>query len=246
MLYQNKMKTVVIIPTYNERDLIAQLIREILESDHGLNILVIDDNSPDGTGKIVDKLLKDHKNLYIIHRPKKLGLSSAYRDGFAWALQNNFDHIIQMDADFSHRPSHIPELLQGLNAGTDLVIGSRYSNGFKTRDWPLARLFISRSGNFYAGSMLRAGVRDLTSGFRCFKSDFLRKIDLSKISSRGYAFQIEMAYWCLRAGGVVKEIPIIFVGRRKGKSKFSLWQILEAFYLVIRLKCSDRKEDDKR
>jgi len=239
------MRAIVTLPTYNERDNIERLIKGILQLYKDIHILVIDDNSSDGTGRIVDRLSRELKNIHIIHRPGKAGLSSAYQEGFSWALQKEFDYVVQMDADFSHKPSYIPQLLQSSNSGADLVIGSRYCNGLKAKNWPWPRRFISRFGNLYAQGMLGLKVQDLTSGFRCFRASFLRNIDLSAMRSKGYGFQIEMTYWCARKGGTVKEMPIAFVGRGKGKSKFSLWQILEAFYLVLRLKYFDRKEKVK-
>ncbi|MFC1515088.1 polyprenol monophosphomannose synthase [Candidatus Omnitrophota bacterium] len=229
------MKTIVVLPTYNEAENIEELITTILKTYSDFEILIIDDGSPDGTGPIVSRLSRQYSNVHLMQRSRKLGLASAYQEGFTWALQREFDYIVQMDADFSHDPKHISAMLERAKAGVGLVIGSRYNDGAMIKDWFLLRAFVSRIANLYARSILRLKIYDLTGGFRCFRADTLREIDLSSIRSKGYAFQIEMAYLCRKRQRSVEEIPIVFSERRQGRSKFSLQCIIEAFFLVLRL-----------
>jgi len=229
------MKVAIIIPTYNERDNIQELIKEIFKIHPQIEILIVDDNSPDGTGEVAEKLSREHKNTHVIHRPKKLGLSSAYTRGFRWALEGGFDYIFQMDADFAHRPMYISEMLEMAKAGADLVIGSRYKGGLRVKGWSFLRLSLSYIANCYARMALGLKIYDITSGFRCFNVDTLRMIDFSSIHSKGYAFQIEMVYLYWKKGYLIEESPITFFERKTGKSKLSIKQIIETFFTVMKL-----------
>jgi len=229
------MKSVVIIPTYNERENINTLIKEIFTFLPDLDVLVVDDNSPDGTGRIIDNLSKANRKIQVIHRLKKLGLSSAYKDGFQWVLERNYDCVFQMDADLSHHPKYLSEMLDRIKTGADLVIGSRYKGGLRTEDWSLFRLVISFVANFYTRIFLAIRISDFTSGFRCFRVEALRNINLNEIRSKGYAFQIEMAYLCNKNKYSIQEVPITFFGRRMEKSKFTIKIAIEAFFTVLRL-----------
>ncbi|MBN2121092.1 MAG: polyprenol monophosphomannose synthase [Candidatus Omnitrophica bacterium] len=239
------MKTVVIIPTYNERDNIADLIGRILKLYPYIDILVIDDNSPDGSFRIVEDLAEEYANIYLISRPHKLGLASAYREGFKWALERDFDYIIQMDADFSHKPRYIEAMLEKARSGADLVIGSRYSNG-KTENWPRLRLLTSWAANNYARRLLGVKAKDLTSGFRCFRKEALEEVYSSCIHSKDYAFQVEMVYLFWKKGFVIEEIPIVFIGRKAGKSKFSFRSVVELFILFRKFKRKEKFFKDEK
>jgi dolichol-phosphate mannosyltransferase len=230
------MKAIVIIPTYNERSNIEKLIKEIFAIIPGIQILVVDDNSPDGTGELVEHLSQVYKTLHIIHRSGKLGLASAYKEGFAWALGRNFDYIFQMDADLSHRPSDMVEMLEKAKSSADLVIGSRYKNELRVEGWSIFRIGLSYLANFYARAILGTKIYDMTSGFRCFRMETLRKIDFSKICSEGYAFQIEMAYLCWKKKYRIDECPIVFIERASGRSKLNMKIIFEAFLTVLRMR----------
>jgi len=230
------MKAVVIIPTYNEGRNIKSLVKEILTLYPGIQILIIDDNSPDGTGVLADSLSKEQEGVYVIHRPKKLGLGSAYKEGFDWAIKKSFDYILQMDADFSHRPIDIFGILKEAESGADLVIGSRYKDGLRVKGWSIFRIYLSYFANLYVRIILGVKIYDMTSGFRCFRADTLRKIDLSLIRSEGYAFQIEMVYLYCQKGFIIKESPIVFIERKSGKSKFNIKIIIEAFLVVLKLR----------
>lgn len=232
------MKTLVIIPTYNECYNIARLVKEISALHPQIQILIIDDNSPDGTGELAECLSQVYQNVHVIHRPQKLGLASAYKDGFRWALKGDFDYIFQMDADFSHCPMDMPKLLEKAKSSAELIIGSRYKNGLRVEGWSVFRLALSYLANFYARILLGVKVYDLTSGFRCFRADILRALDLSIICSEGYAFQIEMVYIYWKKGYRIEEIPITFIERETGRSKFSLKIIIEAFFTVLKLRIS--------
>ena len=230
------MKAIVIIPTYNERSNIEKLIKEIFAIIPGIQILVVDDNSPDGTGELVEHLSQVYKTLHIIHRSGKLGLASAYKEGFAWALGRNFDYIFQMDADLSHRPSDMVEMLEKAKSSADLVICSRYKDRLGIQGWSIFRIGLSYLANFYARAVLGTKIYDMTSGFRCFRMETLRKIDFSKICSEGYAFQIEMAYLCWKKKYRIDECPIVFIERVSGRSKLNMKIIFEAFLTVLRVR----------
>tara|TARA_B100001250_G_C19499694_1_gene656810 strand:- start:41 stop:760 length:720 start_codon:yes stop_codon:yes gene_type:complete len=227
------MNALIIIPTYNENQNITILIDKIRKINHSidLEILIIDDGSPDGTAKSVEKLQKNDSRLYLINRKKKLGLGSAYCLGFKWAIENNFDFIVQMDADLSHNPNDITRLLDKIN-NNDLVIGSRYKTGVNVVNWPLRRLVLSYLANIYARVITGLKVYDLTSGFKCIKTDVLKNINIDKIKSEGYSFQIEVNCLCYNQNYKISEVPIIFYDRTIGQSKMSKKIIFEAIIRV--------------
>jgi len=229
------MKILVIIPTYNEKENIKELISRVLSQNENINILIIDDNSPDGTGEIVDEIAKNNNRVEVIHRPGKMGLGSAYIQGFKKALLNGADVIFEMDADFSHNPDDIPKLLEKTNE-YDVVIGSRYINGISVVNWPLKRLVISMGASLYTRLITGMKIKDCTAGFKCFKRKVLESINLDKIKSNGYSFQIEMNYRALEKGFKIGEVPIIFIDRHTGTSKMSKKIIWEAIFIVWRLR----------
>lgn len=229
------MEILIIVPTYNERENIEEIIHTVLNVDKRIEILVVDDNSPDATGEIVDKIVKREKRVKIIHREKKMGLGSAYVRGFKYALEHGYDYIFEMDADFSHNPADIPSFLDEMK-DNDLVLGSRYAYGISVVNWPISRLLLSYFANLYARKITGVPVHDLTGGFKCFRREALDGIDLTKISSGGYAFQIEIDYKVYKKGFRVKEIPITFIERKEGSSKMTKKIIWEAFFLVWRLR----------
>ena len=229
------MKTLVVMPTYNEADNISQIIREVLSQDEKIDVLVVDDNSPDGTGEVVEKIAAENPRVHVFHRHEKLGLGSAYVAGFKYALKEGYDYIFEMDSDFSHDPRELPNLLEKMK-DFDLVIGSRYINGVSVINWPMSRLILSYFANLYARLIVGARIKDLTGGFKCFRRCVLEAIDLDRIRSDGYAFQIEVNYKAYSKGFKITEIPIIFVERRAGSSKMSKKIIWEAFWLVWRLR----------
>ncbi|MCC6011415.1 polyprenol monophosphomannose synthase [Candidatus Caldipriscus sp.] len=228
------MRVLVIVPTYNEAENIAALIREVRNLDIDPEILIIDDNSPDGTANIVKTIMERDPKVHLIERPKKMGLGSAYITGFKWALDRNFDVVVEMDADFSHDPKDIKRLVENLE-NCDAVIGSRYVKGVSVVNWPISRLLLSYFANLYARVITGVKIRDLTSGFKAIKTEYLRVIDLDGIKSDGYAFQIELHFNLWFKGFKVCEIPIIFVERRAGKSKLNKGIIWEAFWMVLKL-----------
>jgi dolichol-phosphate mannosyltransferase len=229
------LKTFVVVPTYNERDNVKRLIEEILSSVDGAEVLVVDDRSPDGTGEVVDTLARGDKRVHVLHRTGKLGLGSAYREGFRLALQKGADYIVQMDADFSHDPAMIPVFLGKMDA-FDLVIGSRYLNGVSVVNWPLRRLALSCFANFYTRIVTGLRISDCTGGFKCFRRKVLEAIDLDRIRSDGYSFQIEMNYRCAEMGFRIGEMPIIFIDRHAGASKMSRKIVWEAVFIVWKLR----------
>lgn len=234
------MKSIVVIPTYNEKENIRKIISKILDLGLDINILIVDDNSPDGTGQIVDVLAKKFKNqIFILHRQEKNGLGKAYIAGFKWSLAKKYDVIIQMDADFSHDPKYLKTFLQN-TIENDLVIGSRYVAGGGTRGWGIGRKIISRGGSLYSKIILGVLMNDLTGGFKCWKADLLRKVDLDSVISNGYSFQIEMNYRAATLGGKIKEVPIIFSDRTVGKSKMNKKIILEALWKVWALRLGNK------
>ena len=235
------MKTIVLIPTYNEIENITPLLKEILNIVPEMNILIIDDNSPDGTGKLVENFSKDCSNVGLISRSQKQGLGSAYVAGFKYAIGQSFDYIVTMDADFSHSPLVIPGLISKMQE-FDLILGSRYIEDGGVNQWGIFRRFLSKSANVFIEARLNLGIKDYTTGFRCYKSKALKNIDLDGIFSDGYAFQIEMAYKVHSAGGKVGEFPITFTERKKGRSKLSSLEILKAFRTVLRLARNQKGE----
>lgn len=229
------MKILIIIPTYNEKDNIDKIINEIfLQSIDNLEILIVDDNSADGTKEILDKL-KSQNKINLIERSSKQGLASAYIEGFKYAIEHNFDFIIQMDADFSHNPKYLNEIISNLKT-YDVVIASRNIKGGNTKGWSLFRNLISKWGSNYARLILNCPIKDLTGGFNGWKRETLKKINLDKIISKGYLFQVEMKYKAYKSKAKIIEIPIIFEQRKHGKSKMSLAIFFEAFFNVIKIK----------
>ena len=226
----------VIIPTYNERDNLGPITSAVLAADPRIDILVVDDNSPDGTGQLADELAAKEPRLRVLHREKKQGLGRAYLHAFSWALEHGYQFIIEMDADFSHDPRYLPMLIDEAQSGTDLVLGSRYVTGGGTVNWGVGRQLISQGGSLYARSVLGVKVRDLTGGFKCFNRRVLETIDLDAVQSSGYAFQIELTYRALKKGFTVKEVPIVFEDRRVGQSKMSRKIFVEAFTVVWKLR----------
>jgi len=227
---------IVCIPTYNERDNIEAIARAALAADPRIDVLVIDDNSPDGTGAIADALAASDSRAHVLHRPAKQGLGLAYLDGFRWALSHGYSFILEMDADFSHHPRYLPVLIDRAEGGADLVLGSRYVAGGGTVNWGAVRKLVSRAGSLYARTILRLPQRDLTGGFKCFRRRVLESIDLASVHSTGYAFQIELTYRAIKKGFQVEEIPIVFEDRRVGQSKLSRGIILEALAMVWKLR----------
>jgi dolichol-phosphate mannosyltransferase len=233
------VRVVVCLPTYNERDNLEPMVRALddIVRRHELDarVLVIDDSSPDGTGELADRLTGEFRFLSVLHRPKKDGLGPAYLAGFVWALATDADRIVEMDCDFSHDPEDLPRLLAATETA-DLALGSRYVEGGGTRNWGLGRRAVSRFGSLYARILLGVGIRDLTGGFKCFRRSVLEAIGLERISTKGYAFQIETTYRALKVGCRVVEVPIVFSEREAGKSKMSRAIVLEAMAKVPALR----------
>ena len=229
-------RALVIVPTYNERFNVARLIPAILAQDPSLEVLVVDDASPDGTGGIVDSIAANNPRVNVIHREGKLGLGTAYIEGFRWALERKYDLVFEMDADFSHNPERLPEFLQAIKEA-DLVLGSRYQDGHvNVVNWPMSRLFLSYGANVYARAVTGLPIFDTTGGFKCFRRNVLESIDLNSVKSNGYAFQIEMSFRAWKRGSRLVEIPIIFVDRTEGVSKMSKKIVREAVWMVWRLR----------
>jgi dolichol-phosphate mannosyltransferase len=229
----------VVVPTYNEADNLPLLVDQIMALP-GFQVLVVDDNSPDGTGRVAEGLRPRYPGrVCVLHRPGKLGLGTAYVQGFQVGLEQGHRHLFQMDADFSHSPSDLLRLHAALEKGADLALGSRYASGGTTHGWPLWRLAMSRAGSLYARYLLGVPVRDLTGGFRGWRREALLRLELDSLRSRGYAFQVETAYRCARLGGAVVEVPILFAERRSGRSKMSRAIFLEAATLVWRLRLEE-------
>lgn len=225
------MKSLIIIPTYNELENIQSLLPQLMALDPILHVLVVDDNSPDGTGLWVDEMAAENERISILHRPEKLGLGSAYVAGFKFALRQNVDCIFEMDADFSHDPAIIPQFIEEI-ASCDVVIGSRYISGINVVNWPMSRLLLSYFANLYTRLITGMTIKDATGGYKCFRREVLENIDLDNVRSDGYAFQIEMNFRCWRKGYRLREIPIIFVDRRVGTSKLSQGVIKEAVWIA--------------
>ena len=229
-------RALVIVPTYNERFNIARLIPAILEQHRSLEVLVVDDASPDGTGAIVDGIVATDSRVHVIHRAGKMGLGTAYITGFRWALERKYDLVFEMDADFSHNPERLPEFLEAIREA-DLVLGSRYQNGHvNVVNWPMSRLFLSYAANIYARAVTGLPIFDTTGGFKCFRRNVLESIDLTSVKSNGYAFQIEMSFRAWKRGFRLIEIPIVFVDRTEGESKMSKRIVREAVWMVWRLR----------
>ena len=225
------MKTLIVIPTYNEKENIQAIVPAILRQNLGVEILVVDDNSPDGTGALVQEIQKTTPQLHLLSRPGKQGLGKAYLAGFQWGIDNGFEAITEMDADFSHRPEDLGPLLQKLESN-DFAVGSRYVSGGRTVNWGLLRKLISRGGGIYSRMILGFPLNDWTGGFNAWKKEVLLGIDLSTVQSNGYSFQIELKYKALKNGFRGAESPIVFEDRRVGQSKMSFKIVVEAFYRV--------------
>lgn len=239
----NPMKTLIIIPTYNELENLPLLLKQIFAYAPATDVLIIDDNSPDGTGELGEEIRKQNPQLHVLHRPGKLGLGTAYIAGFKYAIQHDYGAAFEMDADFSHDPRHLPDFLQAIQHA-HLVIGSRYVPGGSTPGWSFIRRVISGSGNIFARFMLGITVHDCTGGFRCYRREVLQTIDLDAVQSRGYAFQIEMTYRVLKQGFKIVETPITFQDRQLGKSKMSRKIVIEAFTYVLRTRFSKQARLD--
>ena len=228
-------KTLIVIPTYNEAENIDKLIREIFSIDSGIHILVVDDNSPDGTARYIKQLQTEYNQLFLVEREKKLGLGTAYIAGFKYALSNGYDYVFEMDADYSHDPKEIPVFLNAIK-DADLVIGSRYVKGVNVVNWPLSRLILSLVANKYTRFITGLPLNDSTGGYKCLRRTVLESINLDNIKSGGYSFQIEMNFKIWKKGFRIKEIPIIFIDRTVGKSKMSKKIVREAIWMVWKLK----------
>ncbi len=227
------MKTLVVMPTYNESGNIRKSVELLFEFNPEVSLLIVDDNSPDGTGQIADELASKNKAIKVLHRQGKEGLGAAYLAGFAWGKEAGFEYLVEMDADGSHRAEDLPKLL-AIAPNNDLVIGSRYVRGGETVNWPFYRKWLSKGGNIYAKVLLGSKINDMTAGFRVFRTSFLEKLNLAGINARGYSFQIEMAYRTLQAKGRVAEVPITFVEREIGTSKMSSNIVAEALLLITK------------
>jgi len=226
----------IVVPTYNEAENLGVLVRGVRAALSDARVLVVDDNSPDGTGALADELAAVDPLVQVLHRPHKAGLGLAYVNGFAHALRAGAGHVVEMDADLSHDPADLPRLLAAAEAGADLVLGSRYVAGGGVEDWDLLRRVLSRGGCRYARTVLGVGVRDLTGGFKCFRAEVLRAIDLPTVASTGYGFQIELTYRAIKKEFRVMEVPIVFEDRRVGQSKMSRAIVLEALAMVWKIR----------
>jgi len=228
-------KILVVIPTYNESDNLPRLIPDVLSQAPDLEILVVDDHSPDGTAEIVRRFMERDPRVHLLERPTKAGLGSAYVAGFKYALQHAYEFVFEMDADFSHNPKEIPTFLEKIRE-CDLVLGSRYTNGVRVLNWPIQRLLLSYSANVYTRIMTGLPLNDATGGFKCFRRTVLESINLDRVKSNGYAFQIEMSYMAWKKGFRIAEVPIVFLDRRAGSSKMSKQIVYEALYMLWTLR----------
>jgi dolichol-phosphate mannosyltransferase len=232
------VKALVVIPTYNERENLGPLLSQVFAQRLPIEVLIIDDNSPDGTGAMADELAAADPRVHVMHRAGKMGLGSAYVAGFRYALERDYDAVFEMDADFSHNPDSLPEFLRELETA-DLVVGSRYLHGVTVVNWPLKRLILSYGANVYSRVITGIPIKDLTGGYKCFRRRVLESLDLSRVKSDGYGFQIEINYKAWRKGFRIKEIPILFVDRRAGESKMNRRIVWEAAFMVWRLRVLD-------
>jgi dolichol-phosphate mannosyltransferase len=221
----------VIVPTYNESRNLVQIVPVILEQDRRLEVLVVDDSSPDGTGQLAEELARNDRRVHVLHRKKKEGLGRAYIAGFRWALERDYQAVFEMDADFSHDPSFLPGFMKAIE-DADLVLGSRYKTGVNVINWPISRLLLSLGANWYARVVTGLPLTDATGGFKCFRKEVLERINLDKVVSNGYAFQIEMSFRAWKKGFRLKEIPIVFTDRFEGQSKMSRRIVREAVWMV--------------
>ncbi|MBE3560944.1 MAG: polyprenol monophosphomannose synthase [Ktedonobacteraceae bacterium] len=234
------MKTLIIVPTYNERENLRPLLEAIFSYTPQTDVLIVDDHSPDGTGELADQIRAEDRRVHVMHRAGKQGLGTAYIAGFKYAIEHNYDAAFEMDADFSHDPRYLPVFLKEIEHA-DLVIGSRYIRGGDTPNWSPLRRFISGGGNIFARFMLGIPVHDCTAGFRCYRRQVLENIELDEIETQGYGFQVEMTYRVLRRGYKIVETPIVFMDRRVGKSKMSRKIFLEAFIYVLRTRFGKKR-----
>lgn len=236
-------KKLVIIPTYNEKENVEKIIRKVLSVEGDFHVLIIDDNSPDGTASIVEKMLPELSDrLFLEKRSGKLGLGTAYIYGFKWALSRNYDYVFEMDADFSHNPDDLVRLYRAVVEGADVAVGSRYVSGVNVVNWPMKRILLSYYASAYVRIITGIHVRDTTAGFMCYSARALKALDLDNIKFIGYAFQIEMKYSIWKLGGIVKEVPIIFYDRTEGQSKMTRGIFKEAVLGVIQLKFRNIKK----
>ncbi len=234
-MHSNGELTLVVMPTYNERRNVPEIVPQVLAKSPSIHVLIVDDNSPDGTGKIADALAAENERIHVMHRPGKLGLGTAYIAGFKWALERDYEYVFEMDSDFSHNPDHIPEFLEAAQR-YDLVLGSRYLKGVTVINWPMSRLLLSYFANRYARFVTGLPFTDTTGGFKCYRRKVLQAIDLEAIRSEGYSFQIETTFRAWRKGFRVGEIKIIFSDRMEGSSKMSGKIIREAVWRVWKLR----------
>ena len=225
-------RVLVCIPTYNERDNLERIVTRVRTATPQVDLLILDDASPDGTGDLADELAAADAQVHVLHRPGKAGLGAAYVAGFRWALAHEYDVVVEMDADGSHAPEDLPRLLTALHAGADLVLGSRWVPGGEVVDWPRSRMLLSRGGNTYARVMLGVPIRDITGGYRAFRSSLLRRLPLDEVQSQGYCFQVDLAWRASQLGARVVEVPIRFVERSAGASKMSRDIVAEALWRV--------------
>jgi dolichol-phosphate mannosyltransferase len=232
-------KKIVVIPTYNERQNVGSLVPEVLAQDPEIEVLIVDDNSPDGTGALVTEMAATNPRIHLLARAGREGLGPAYKAGFTWALAHGADFVVQMDADFSHAPTMLPQFFREIE-GVDLVLGSRYSKGITVVNWPIERLLLSYFGNAYVRQVLGLKVRDATGGFKCWRRSALEAVDIAGVRSNGYAFQIEMTYRAWKRGFRIREVPIIFMDRTEGESKMTKRISIEALWLVWWLRFADR------
>lgn len=228
-------RVLVVIPTYNESENIPRLLPAVLGQDPSVEVLVVDDNSPDGTARLVREMMKTEQRIHLLERPGKMGLGTAYVAGFRFAIERRYDCVMEMDADFSHDPRDIPRFLEKVKE-CDLVLGSRYTNGVRVLNWPMQRLLLSYSANVYTRIMTGLPLHDATGGFKCFRRPVLEAIDLDRIKSNGYAFQIEMSYKVWKKGFRLAEMPIVFHDRRSGVSKMSRRIVYEAVFMLLTLR----------
>lgn len=230
-------RILVIIPTFNEAENITKIIPEVLDNSNGedeFNVLVVDDNSPDGTAQLVESM--NNPDVFVLRREKKSGLGTAYLAGFRYAIERNYDCVFEMDADFSHDPKYLKDFMVKIREGYDLVIGSRYVHGVSVLNWPIGRLILSYMASVYTRMVTGLKVKDTTAGFMCYKVSALKQIDLNEVRSNGYSFQIEMKFKCYKKGFRIVEVPILFIDRREGESKMSRKVVYEAYFMVWKLK----------
>jgi dolichol-phosphate mannosyltransferase len=232
-------KKIIVIPTYNERQNVGSLVPEVLAQDPEIEVLIVDDNSPDGTGALVTAMATTEPRIHLLARAGREGLGPAYKAGFTWALANGADFVVQMDADFSHAPTMLPHFFREI-VDVDLVLGSRYVKGITVVNWPIERLLLSYFGNAYVRQVLGLQVRDATGGFKCWRRSALEAVDIAGVRSNGYAFQIEMTYRAWKRGFRIRELPIIFMDRTEGESKMTKRISIEALWIVWWLRFANR------